>query len=255
MMMDAALIRRQLNPLSSRLSPLRAFTAWRLEQYYARTLTDLGLAQRWSAHYLSGLRLPVAAHILDYGCGRGRHVALLSQLGHRVIGLDRQSHPWWHRIHEVFPDHARCQVIWPRWSSVDSVGSGYDLLVNVGVIHGMTPTALEQHAIVAQSVIKSQGYWLLIEANSEGLGAQWPLQHYGRLHALSDVIRIAARHGFTVVDQWYEGVYASYCPQLINFLRQQCWPGPYVQDDFGSWLEAQIAPRDRALWCLRLQRC
>ena len=40
--------------------------------------------RRWVSHLLSG------SEVLDVACGRGRHLALLSELGHKVTGIDRE---------------------------------------------------------------------------------------------------------------------------------------------------------------------
>lgn len=45
-----SLLRRQLNPLSSRLSPLRVYSDWGVERYYQRTLSDSALAREWQSH-------------------------------------------------------------------------------------------------------------------------------------------------------------------------------------------------------------
>lgn len=241
-----ALMRDQCNPLGSRLSPLRYFSDWRTEQYYRRTLTDRALAEAWAAHYLRGLMLPPASRVIDHGCGRGRHTAMLTQLGHRVTGVDCTRHPWWSRIKAQF-HVVEAPNFFPHgaWKC--------DLALDVGVVSHFTVDALGQLAQEIHRLLRADGTWIIIEANDESPGAFLPRRHYGRLHSLATMRQIAKDAGFTEIDYWYEGVYAPLVPRFVNFVRKQLWPAPMTIDDYGTWLERQLNPRKRARWVLRLR--
>jgi SAM-dependent methyltransferase len=243
------LLRSQLNPLTSRISPLRYLTTIRVEQYYARTLDDVGLAQRWAAHYLSGLELPVGANVFDHGCGRGRHAALLRQRGYRVSAQDIAAHPWWDRLPDV-----QFQVVPPEASRLPWQAGSFAAVFDVGVLHYLDEEELERLVAEVHRVLEPGGVWVLVEANAEGYGAALPRRFMGRLHALSTVRRLARNAGLAELDQSYEGVYSPIVPRLVNFVRQQAWPGPLDVSDYGSTLERVVPPRRRAFWRLRLQK-
>ena len=194
-------------------------------------------------------RLPATAAVLDYGCGRGRHVGLLSQLGFRVGAQDVKPHTWWRQFQ-------RCafQVVPAAAPGLPWREHTFEAVLDVTVIHHLAPPQLRQLAGEVFRVLMPGGYWLLVEANDESLGAAAPRRYYGQLHSLADVQQLARATGFVEVDHRYDGFYAPVAPTFINFLRKQAWPAPFSVDDFGSRLAAHFPPRRRAVWQLRLQK-
>lgn len=245
----AAVALRQLNPLASRLSPLRIFSDWRVERYYRRTLSDTELAQQWRRHTFSDLEMPVEPAVLDYGCGRGRNVALLAQLGFRVAAQDIKPHAWWRHL-----GGCGFQVVPPTAPRLPWANGTFHAVLDVTVIHHLDHAQLQALAAEVFRVLAPGGYWLLTEANSGSYGAAVPLRYYGRLHALAEVQQLAAAAGFLDAGQSYEGFYAPVFPNFINFLRKQAWPSSFTVDDFDSPLAAMIPASRRALWRLRLRK-
>jgi SAM-dependent methyltransferase len=243
------LVRRQLNPLGSRLSPLRYFTDWRVDQYYRRTLSDPAVAETWARHYLAGLSVQPGASVLDHGCGRGRNAALLAQLGFAVAAQDVRAHAWWERIGNC--RFQRVPAMAPRLPWVDGA---FALVLDVGVVHFLEQSQLERLILDVHRVLAPGGYWLLLEAHDESYGASIPRRHCGRLYPLEYIRRLTRQAGFREIDHRYQGVYAPMVPGLVNFIRKVAWPRAFTVEDFGSRLEAMIPPRRRALWLLRLQK-
>jgi len=244
------LIKLLLNPLTSPFSPLSLLTRVRVERFYQRTLVDRQLAADWGAHYLSGLDLPAGARVLDHGCGRGRNIGLMKQLGYSVCGQEvGQPHAWWQQFSEP------CfQVVAPNHERLPWVTEGFDLVLDVMVIHHLTGPQLEKHASEVFRVLRPGRYWLLLEANSSGYAAHLPRSHCGRLHTLEAVADIARSAGFRELDVSFEGFYAPILPTMINFLRQQLAPWPLDISDYRSFLAKCIPPERRGLWLLRLQK-
>jgi SAM-dependent methyltransferase len=242
-------LRRQLNPLGSRLSPLRYFSDWRLERYYRRALSDPLLARSWSRHYLTGLTIDDRAPVLDHGCGRGRHAAILSQLGFEVAAQDVHAHPWWHNL-----PGCRFQQVPARAPRLPWVDAAFRLAIDIQVIHGLEEWRLEILTREIYRVLAPGGYWLLLEANARSYGVSAPRRYWGRLHPLERMQQMASRAGFEEIDHRFEGVYAPVWPGLVNFVRKQAWPGAFTIEDYGTWLEAAIPETRRALWCLRLRK-
>jgi SAM-dependent methyltransferase len=241
--------RRQLNPVGSRLSPLRYFSDWRVEQYYRRTLSDPLSAKSWAKHYLTGLKIDECAPVLDHGCGRGRNAAILSQLGFEVAAQDVRAHPWWRNL-----PACRFQQVPAAAPRLPWVDNTFALAIDVQVLHDLDESRLKTLMREMYRVLAPGGYWLLLEANTESYGAWAPRRYWGRLHTLERVQDIASRAGFDEIDHCYEGVYAPVLPGLVNFVRKQAWPGAYSIDDYGSWLETAVPESRRAFWFLRLRK-
>jgi SAM-dependent methyltransferase len=237
------------HPLSGRYSPLKQLTRVRKEAFYRRTLTDRGLAEAWAGHYLKGLTLPQDATIFDHGCGRGRTIGLLSQLGYTTFGLEIAADSWWRNLERTF-----FQVVPPVFSNLPWQESVFNLVFDIEVIHHLTEEQLAQLASNVYRILNRDGYWIILEANSKGWGAQHPLKYYGRLHSLQTVKRIVSSCGFSVIDETYEGFYAPLFPSFINFIRKQCAPWPLDISDYNSRLAKLLPPQKRALWLLRLSR-
>jgi SAM-dependent methyltransferase len=243
------LVVRQLHPLSSRFSPLRYFSDWRVEGYYRRTLRDAALATDWSRHYLSRLGLSAGAAVLDHGCGRGRHVALLTQLGFRVCAQDVRPHQWWRH----FPD-CTFQVVPAAAPRLPWPDATFQAVLDVNVVNHLDEGQVERLAREVWRVLAPGGSWILLEPNASSYSAAVRRRYYGRLYSLQDVKRRIDAVGFEQTDCTYHGAYAPVIPQVVNFFRKQAWPGPFTVDDFDSRLAAAIPERRRAQWLLRVRK-
>jgi SAM-dependent methyltransferase len=240
-------IKRALNPLSNPLLPMRYLSKFRTEQYYQRTLSDQFLAEEWADHYLSGIDLPKDAVVLDHGCGRGRNVGLLNQIGYKVSGQDMIPSPWWERL----PDSG-FQVVPPNYERLPWKSSSYDLASDIGVIGYLPRENLGSFVKEVKRILKPGGYWLILEANDKGYSREhFPSKN---LLPLSLMRSLATQNGFREIDVSYEGFYAPFFPFAINFLRKQCGPWPMNISDYDSWMAEQIPPEKRGLWLLRLRR-
>lgn len=239
-----------LNPLTNPISPLSIWSRYRVEGYYDRTLADASLAKKWAAHYLKDLSLESGATVLEYGCGRGRHIGLLSQLGFRAVGQDMVSNRWWSRLKSsVFQRVPQLLPMMP-WR----LGK-FDLIMNVMVIHYMPPQYLEKYIAQAYRLLKPGGYLIMTEGNGGGFALNALNREYGgNVHSLFSVRAFAEKTGFREVDQTYEGFYSPVFPILLNFIRKQCGPWPLDIADYESWLARITPPEKRGLWVLRLQR-
>jgi len=242
-------VKYRLDPMASPYSPLVVWTKHLVDDYYSRTLWDKHLAQDWKQHYLDGLNLSSGANVLDHGCGRGRNIGLLSQLGLNVAGQEIENNTWW----DNFP-RALVQVVSPGYHFLPWRDQSFNLVLDVGVIGHFQPDLLEEYCKEVQRVLVSGGYWLILEANSKGYGAWMPRKHYGRLYSLKQVQAMAFKYGLEEVDHSYEGFYAPIFPRFLNFLRKQCFRSSFDMYDYGSRIEKFIPEERRGLWLLRLQK-
>ena len=240
------LLSRALNPLSSPLSPFRYLSNFRIRQYYKRTVLDGKLAEQWANHYFSGLELPINAAVLDHGCGKGRHVGLLTQLGFDVCAQDIAPSNWWRHFpvckFQIVPASAP-RLPWPDAS--------FDLVLNVGVLGLLPRESITEFTKEVRRVLKPNGYWLILEANDKSYGRHGFQQTTLPL----DAARLVSREtGFNEIDVSYEGFYSPVFPLWVNFFRKVCVPWRINLADFDSSVARLIPSEKRGLWLLRLQR-
>lgn len=240
------LLKRALNPVSSPFLPFRYISNLRTRQYYKRTIFERKLAEHWATHYFSELDLPPNAAVLDHGCGKGRNVGLLTQLGFNVSAQDIESHSWWGH----FP-YCKFQTVPPNAQRLPWPDASFDLILDFGVIGLFPHDKIVDLFIEIRRVLKPQGYWLILEANDNSYGRHAFQQPTLPLHAARLFSREA---GFIEVNFSYEGFYSPFFPQLVNFFRKVCGPWRMNLSDFDSWLAQRIAAEKRGLWLLRLRR-
>ena len=73
----------------------------KVERLYDRYLTDRATADDFRKEYLPEQFQNESGLVLDFGCGRGRHCAMLSQCGFKVVGMDPTRHDYWQKIPSV----------------------------------------------------------------------------------------------------------------------------------------------------------
>ena len=240
------LLSRALNPIANPLLPFRHILNLRTRQYYKRTIFDKQLAEEWASHYLSGLNLQMNATVLDHGCGKGRNVGLLTQLGFNVSAQDIKPDFWWNH----FP-FCKFQTLPSSASRLPWVDASFDLVLDFGVLGLFPHEKIDELYREVRRVLKPKGYWLILEANDESYGQHGFQQLTLPLHIARSVCR---KTGFSEIDFSYEGFYSPVFPQLVNFFRKACAPWRMNIADFDSWLAKRIPVKKRGLWLLRLQR-
>lgn len=241
--------KNQLNPIASRFSPLRLLSDLRVEAYYKRTLTEDIMAEGWGNHYLRGLALKKGDVLLDHGCGRGRNVALATQMGYSVVGQDTKPNPWWLKL-----STSGFQTVPSICTKLPWASKSFSAVINFQVIHYLTDEQLKTHVQEVFRVLKPGGYWLLLEANDKSYGAYLPKQLIGQLYPLHYMQQLSRDSGFEEIDYSYEGFYAPIFPRFVNFIRKQCSLKSFDVADYSSWIESLTPPERRACWLLRLHK-
>jgi len=235
--------------MSSPFSPVAAVTKHKVQTYYQRTITDKELAENWAKHYLSGLKLSFDDPILEYGCGRGRNIGMLTQLGYKVVGQEVQGDEWWsHFSNSCF------QLVPASLPKLPWKNEVFGLILNIMVMGHLDDINLKNHFKQISNILKKGGYWIILEANSTGYSAKNPRKHYGRLHSLEKIKLLAKTNGFKEIDCSFEGFYAPFFPRAFNFFRRQCRFGSFDMYDYGSKIEKITPEKKRGLWLLRLKK-
>ncbi|MFH1913139.1 MAG: class I SAM-dependent methyltransferase [Pseudomonadota bacterium] len=240
-----------IHPLHGRYSPIAAIHRHRLDDFYKKTLTDKRVAEKWCAHYLQGLDLPSGCFILEHGCGQGRHLALLSQLGFSVCGQDIYEDPWWKNI-----PNASLQVTPPGLSRLPWGDCIFGLVLNMLVTDYLTENQLEDYAREVHRVLAPGGSWVILQSNPEGFSTNTLMKRFPRaaMHPPSLFLRLAEDLGFQTIDLSYQGFTSPFLPTAVDVFRRTLSPIPFAVDDRRSILAKALPPRKRALWLLRLQK-
>jgi SAM-dependent methyltransferase len=220
----------------------------RTDTYYERTLTDRALAEAWRSHYLGGLLLPPRAEAFEHGCGRGRHLALLTQSGFRAAGVDVIAHPWWDRL-----PHACFQVVPTAAARLPWGECEFDLALSFLAISELSAEAAAALIREMRRILRPGGYLLIFEVNTASFGAAAARRWYGRLHSATAVRTMASRTGFQEVDFTVEGFASPILPVAVNALRKSFLPAGVRMTDYDSWLARLLPEYRRDRWLLRLR--
>lgn len=190
-----------------------------IETRYNKYLYDKTTANEFASNYLpEALRNGSSREAFDIGCGRGRHVAMLNQLGFAVTGMDIQSHPYWSRIPEpsFVLGTTDCLSYIP--------GEVFDLVVCMQVLMYL----FDDDTILShiRRMLKGEGYLLLQVTNAENLHTTLTKQplaedpYLQRYYKQSELCNKLAQNGFKIVRIWTEKFYTPFFVLPGNILYE-----------------------------------
>jgi len=190
-----------------------------LEVRYDQYLYDQTTAKEFASNYLpESLHKGRGQQVFDIGCGRGRHVAMLNQLGYSVTGMDLQSHPYWTRIPQAsfMVGTTECLSFVPE--------EMFDLVICVQVLMYLVDdgTALAH----IRRILKRQGTLLLQVTNAENLHTVMTRQslaedpYLQRYYKQSDLCNKLTQHNFIIDRVWNEKLYTPFFVLPGNFLYE-----------------------------------
>ena len=88
--------RRLFHPTTN--FPFSYLTRKKKKRLYEKCLNDRDAAERFRRIYLPANYHNREGLVLDFGCGQGRHTAMLSQCGFNTIGMDPCDNAYWKNI-------------------------------------------------------------------------------------------------------------------------------------------------------------
>ncbi len=225
------------------LNPINVMSYLKQEWLYNRYLCDRGTALKFRQTYIP---LVDGFRVLDFGCGRGRHAAMLTQLGFEATGVDQTRFKWWDKTN----NKVRTSFSVGGTEHMTILGAGYfDLCLCFLVLYLVDNDQglLEQF----HRVLRPGGYLVLQVPNADNL---WtlrtgkylndyePIKQYYTVKSLTEKVEKA---GFRVERVWYEKYYNPRHVKLVNAalgLLPEC---------VGKWAEKRIPERNRGainLW-------
>lgn len=222
------------------LPPFRWLIRAQRADYYKRCARDPQEAARFAERVLPVEFNRPGLKALDFGCGAGRHTALLSQCGWHVTGVD--LHP---PDPQLWPAHAQfVQGGLETLSKLDS--ESFDLAAAVLVMEYLPdPPRLLQ---ALRRVVRPGGaLWLQCANRDNGYTARTGrlvinepglLRYFRR----SEVEQMLADGGWSVERVWTERVYFTIFPSFFGFLWEVCLPPSAM-----TWLERRVPENRRAV--------
>lgn len=206
---SALLYKHFISPLFSRS----------VEARYESYLSNETKATAFARYYLpEEIRNGRGRQAFDLGCGRGRHVALLRQLGYDVLGMDFQSHPYWAKI-------PGASFLVGTGDSLDYLPlESFDLILCIQVLMYLS----EDEGVLShlRRLLRGGGYLLLQVTNAENLHtaltkkplAEDPsLQKY---YTQAELCRKLAQHDFKIERVWTEKLYLPFIVLPGNLLYE-----------------------------------
>jgi SAM-dependent methyltransferase len=190
-----------------------------IESRYERYLCDNKNAEDFARTYLPPkMYNKEERHAFDIGCGRGRHVAMLNQLGFAVTGMDIQEQSYWRKIPEAnfIIGSTECLSYFP-----DNI---FDFIISMQVLMYLVD---DEGALVhIRRMLKKDGYFLLQVTNKENLHTvltKRPLTrdpYLQRYYSQSELCDKLDWNGFKVVRTWTEKLYTPFFVLPGNILYE-----------------------------------
>jgi len=135
--------------------------------------------------------------ILDFGCGPGRDLKALTDLGHIAVGLEGSA-----RFVEMARAHAGCEVLHQDFLALDLPAGRFDgVFANAALFHVPTqelPRVLRQ----IHAALKPHG--VLFSSNPRGNNEEgWNEERYGAYWDLETWRRFLSEAGFTELSHYF----------------------------------------------------
>ncbi len=191
-------------------SPSRPLTPSELAQVADATLAHYGqrtddfwegtrdhdVAQNIAA-LLAHIEGPPPFTILDFGCGPGRDLKTLTELGHRAVGLEGVA-----QFAAMARAHSGCPVWQQDFLALDLPASRFDgIFANAALFHVPTqelPRVLRE----LRATLKARG--VLFASNPHGNDDEgWHAGRYGAFHSLTAWRRFMTEAGFAEILHYY----------------------------------------------------
>lgn len=149
------------------------------------------------AALLRSIQGPSPFVILDFGCGPGRDLKTLSDLGHVAIGLDGCEH-----FAAMARQESHCEVWQQDFLKLDLPDARFDgIYANASLFH-VPSRELPRILVQLRAALKPAG--VLFSSNPRGNNEEgWNSGRYGVYHDLESWQRYMLNAGFTEIEHYY----------------------------------------------------
>jgi len=154
--------------------------------------------------------------VLDFGCGPGRDLKVLSDLGHNAVGLDGAA-----RFVAMAREHSGCEVWRQDFLALDLPDRHFDgVFANAALFH-VPGQELPRVLLQLHATLKPGG--VLFSSNPHGRNDEgWNRGRYGAYHDLAGWRRHLSAAGFVELTHYYrpEGLPREQQPWLASAWRK-----------------------------------
>jgi SAM-dependent methyltransferase len=194
----------------------------RIKKMYENYLSNQSWAYNFKKKYFSGDLVLKGKCIMDFGCGRGRHVALLSQLGGTVVGMDIIPHEFWRKIPNAY---------FLLGSDKELLGirdGSFDIVIIMQVLMYLDNGEKTLRQIFR--ILKDSGYLLIQVTNKKNLytfvRGKTLIPNLGikRYYTIDEIRDLLKSTGFVIERLWTEKFYAPFFPIPINYFLEVVLP-------------------------------
>lgn len=223
------------------VNPLNMLGFVKQEWLYRSYLKDRRLASEFKRNYLPDNMN--SGSVLEYGCGRGRLVAMLSQLGFGVVGIDIEEHYWWDKV-----PRADFRLV----KDFEFQDESFDLCLSILVLTYVDDD-MEMLGQIYR-VLKRGGFVVLKVTNKDNLYTRRtgrylnkiePIKRYYTIDGIKEAVEDS---GFEVDRIWTEDFYSPYFMSLGNSLLG------LLPCQVNKWLADRTNPNHRGVINVRARK-
>ena len=149
------------------------------------------------AALLQNIEAAAPFELLDFGCGPGRDLKTLRELGHRATGLEGSA-----RLAAMARDYSACTVLQQNFLELDLPDAHFDGVFANAVLFHVPSQALPRVLGQLHATLKPGG--VLFSSNPRGEGQEgWSGERYGAFHDWPAWRTYLLAAGFTELTHYY----------------------------------------------------
>jgi SAM-dependent methyltransferase len=205
---------------------LKKIQTQKIEKMYGNYLNNPSWACYFKEKYFPADILIENRWILDFGCGRGRHVALLSQLGGKIVGIDVRSHAFWRKIPNAY------FVLASDKELLCIKDNTFDIFIAIQLLEYLED---DNRALGEIFRILKDGGCLLIQVpnktnlytllRGKTIVPEINLKKYYEIYEIENLLKSS---GFVIERLWTEKFYAPIIPIPVNYFLEILLP-PWIE--------------------------
>ena len=198
--------------------PWNVYIRYKRNYYYNyRIFNDKKLADNFYKFYMDKINPKKNWNILDYGCGEGRVIGLLNQLGFKnIIGQDVYFFKRWEYYNANFViTPIRCNDFYPYKDNV------FDAVFSIQVIMYLNDSQLKEHIFNISRILKKGGYFIFEDRNEFMINPKHYLQnkYCPYIHKRDRILELLEQNNFEIIEEKTFGIDTKYFPKFFRWLR------------------------------------
>jgi len=203
--------------------PWNAYIKYKRNYYYNyRIFKDKKLADNFYKFYMEKINPKKNWDILDFGCGEGRIIGLLNQLGFKnIIGQDIYFFKKWEYYNANFViTPIKCNKFYPYKDNV------FDVVFSIQVRMYLNDSQLEEHIFNISRILKRNGYFIFEDRNEFMINPKHYLanRYCPYIHKRERILNLLAQNNFEIIEEKTFGIDTKYFPRFFGWLRSFLTP-------------------------------